>query len=151
MQHLLERYPESTINDSRIMNTAEKRLVQAYYAAKNERLSLVGTAARYITIKYEDKKGYTPVFDPRFDREVEALHFRGLEIAKREEDLLLRIDQISGKFQFDIKGLHEEKLSLERQIERLNLFPVEQEKIRKQHADIVEQIAEYKKLLPEGI
>lgn len=146
MQSLLDRYAESSLKDSRIPNTPEKRLVQAYYQAKHERESMLGQASNYITINYDNKK-YTPVFDPRYESEIAALHFKALELAKKEEDLLKRIDQISGQFQMDIRGLHEEKASIERQIEKLVMFPTEQEEMRKKHLDIVGQIDEYKKIL----
>ena len=146
MQHLLERYSEASLSGARITNTPEKRLVQAYYQAKHERESLLGQASRYITINYDNKK-YTPVFDSRYETEIAALHFKALELAKKEEDLLKRIDQISGQFQMDIRGLHEEKASIERQIEKLVMFPTEQEEMRKKHLDIVGQIDEYKKIL----
>ena len=152
MEHLLTRYPEASINDSRIMNTPEKNLVKKYYSTKREREAMLGTAAQFLTIKYDEKnKQYIPAVDQRYNREVEAWCFHGLEIAKREEDLLSRIDQISGKFQMDIRGLHEEKASIERQIEKLAMFPTEQEEMRKKHLAIVKEIEEYKKILPEGI
>ena len=75
------------------------------------------------------------------------MHFKMLELEKREEDLLTRIDQISAKFDSDIRGLHDEKKKIETDIERLNLFPTEQDALRKQHLEIVKQIEEYKAIL----
>jgi len=146
MQHLLEKYPESAVNDDRVLNSPEKRLCRAWYQTKRERESMLGQASKYITINYDNKK-YTPVFDPRYESEIAALHFRILELEKREGDLLKRIDLISGQFEMDIRGLHEEKTRYEHQIEKLNLFPAQQDAIRLQYTDIVEQIAKYKKIL----
>lgn len=141
-QHLLQRYPEGMKG----LPSPEHRLVDRYYATKREREGLVGQASRFITIKYENKK-YYPVFDPRFEKEVGAMHFKILELEKLEEDLLTRIDQLSAKFEMDIRGLHEEKSRIETSISSLNLFPEEQDALRKQHLETVKQIEEYKGIL----
>ena len=146
-QHLLDRYPEDAVKDNRAVNTPEKRLCRAYYRARNERNSLVGQAAKYLTISFDNKR-YLPVFDPRFEKEVSALHFRMLELEKSEHDLKSRIDTISEKFGImEIRGLHDEKKRIETNIEKLNLLPESQDKLRKQHLEIVEQIEQYKELL----
>ncbi len=142
MQHLLQRYPEGMKG----LPSPEHRLVDSYYATKHEREGLLGQAARYITIKYDNKK-YFPVFDSRFEKEVAALHFKMLELEKLEDELLTKIDQISAKFDTDIRGLFDEKRRIEVGIERLNLFPSEQDALRKQHLEIVKQIEEYKAIL----
>ena len=150
-QHLLQRYPEATINDNRVIPaTPEKRLVKKYYETKHERESLLGQASRYITIKYENKK-YYPVFDPRFEKEVAALHFKMLELEKAEDSLLSTIDQISGKFETDIRGLHDEKKRCEVEIEKLNLFPAEQEALRARHQVLTDLITEYTAILGPDI
>ena len=142
MQNLLEKYPEGMNG----LPSPEHRLVDRYYATKRERESLLGHAARFITIKYDNKK-YFPVFDPRFEKEIAALHFKMLELERAEDSLLSTIDQISGKFETDIRGLHDEKKRCEVEIEKLNLFPAEQEALRARHKEINDLITEYTALL----
>lgn len=143
MQHLLQRYPEGMKG----LPSPEHRLVDSYYAAKRERESLLGQAARYITIKYDNKK-YFPVFDPRFEKEVAALHFKMLELEKREDELLTRIDQLSAKFEMDIRGLHEERRSIEAKMAQMSmLFPSEVEVLRVRHQELNDLITEYSAIL----
>lgn len=151
MQHLLEKYHEATINDNRVIPaTPEKRLVKKYYETKHERESLLGQASRYITIKYDNKK-YYPVFDSRYEKEVAAMHFKTLELEKAEETLLTKIDQISGKFETDIRGLYDEKKRTEAEIERLILFPSEVEALRARHQVLTDLISEYTAILGQDI
>ena len=145
-QHLLDRYPEDTVKDDRAVNTPEKRLCRAYYRARNERNSLAGQAAKYLTISFDNKR-YLPVFDPRFEKEVSALHFKMLELEKSEHDLKFRVDTISEKFGMEIRGLHDERKRCEVEIEKLNLFPAEQEALRARHQEINDLITEYTALL----
>ena len=150
-QHLLEKYPEATINDNRVIPaTPEKRLVKKYYETKHERESLLGQASRYITIKYENKK-YYPVFDPRYEKEVAALHFKMLESEKAEEELLKKIDQISGKFEIGLKELHEERKACETRITQMSMFPTEQEALRVRHKELNDLITEYTAILGPDI
>ena len=146
MQNLLTKYPEATINDSRIPATPEKKLVKKYYDVKRERESLLGQASHFITIKYDNKK-YFPVFDPRYEKEIAALHFKMLELERAEDSLLSTIDQISGKFETDIRGLYDEKKRTEAEIERLILFPSEVEALRARHQVLNDLITEYTALL----
>ena len=142
MQHLLQRYPEGMNG----LPSPEHRLVDRYYATKREREGLLGQASHFITIKYDNKK-YYPVFDPRFEKEVAALHFKMLELEKAEETLLTKIDQISGKFETDIRGLYDEKKRCEVEIERLILFPSEVEVLRARHQVLTDLISEYTAIL----
>jgi hypothetical protein len=149
-QHLLDRYPEDAVKDDRAVNTPEKRLCRAYYRARNERNSLAGQAAKYLTISFDNKR-YLPVFDPRFEKEVSALHFRMLELEKSEHDLKTRIDTISEKFGMEIRGLHDEKKRCEVEIERLILFPSEVETLRARHQVLTDLITEYTAILGPDI
>jgi hypothetical protein len=146
--HLLEKYPESTVNDDRVLNSPEKRLCRAYYQTKHERESLLGKASQYITIEPKGEK-FVPVFDSRYQADVAALYTRMKDLDARAEDLKRRINAISEKFSIDIRGLHDEKKRIETSIEKLNMFPDEQDKLRKQHLEIVNQIEEYKQLLAD--
>ena len=146
MQHLLERYPESAVNDDRVLNTPEKRLCRAWYQTKQERESLSGQAAKYITIEAKGEK-FNPVFDARYQADVAALYSRMKELDVRAEDLMVRIDKISGQFDTDIRGLHEEKSRIENSIQKMAMFPDEIEILRKRHAELNVMIDEYKLLL----
>ncbi len=144
--HLLQRYPEGMNG----LPSPEHRLVDRYYATKRERESLLGQASNFITIKYDNKK-YYPVFDPRYEKEIAALHFKMLELERAEETLLTKIDQISGKFETDIRGLYDEKKRCEVEIERLILFPSEVEALRARHQVLTDLITEYTAILGPDI
>ena len=120
MQHLLEKYPESTVNDDRVLNSPEKRLCRAYYQTKHERESLLGKASQYITIEPKGEK-FVPVFDPRYQADVAAMYSHMKDLDARAADLMTRIDKISSQFEIDIRGLHEELRGTENRIQQKNL------------------------------
>lgn len=146
MQNLLEKYQESTVNDDRVLNSPEKRLCRAYYQTKRERESMLGHAAKYITIEPKGEK-FVPVFDPRYQADVAAMYSHMKDLDARSEDLLTRIDKISGQFDTDIRGLHDELRGIESRIQQMNMFPDEQQVLREKHQELNLMIDDYKLLL----
>ena len=146
MQHLLEKYPESTVNDDRVLNSPEKRLCRAYYQTKRERESLLGQASKYITIEPKGEK-FIPVFDPRYQADVAAMYSRMKDLDARSEDLLTRIDKISGQFDTDIRGLHDELRGIENRVQQMVMFPDEQKILREKHQELNLMIDDYKLIL----
>ena len=151
-QHLLQRYPEVTINDNRVIPaTPEKRLVKALYDCRGNREALSGQASKYITIEQKSENKFIPVFDSRYQADVAAMHSQMVELDKRETDLIARINLISEKFETDIRGLYDEKKRCEVEIERLILFPSEVESLRARHQVLTDLISEYTAILGQDI
>ena len=151
-QHLLQRYPEVTINDNRVIPaTPEKRLVKALYDCREQREALSGQAAKYITIEAKGSDKFIPVFDSRYQADVAAMHSQMVELEQREKNILERINLISEKFEMDIRSLHSERRSTEDRIAQMSMFPTEQEALRVRHKELNDLITEYTAILGPDI
>ena len=153
MQHLLEKYPEATINDNRVIPaTPEKRLVKALYDCREQRDALSGQASRYITIEAKGSDKFIPVFDSRYQADVAAMHSRIVELDKLETDLTAKINLISEKFETDIRSLHEERRGIEEKMKSIGMmFPAELEALRVRHRELNDLITEYTAILGPDI
>ena len=87
------------------------------------------------------------MFDPRYQADVAAMYSHMKDLDARSEDLLTRIDKISGQFDTDIRGLHDELRGIESRIQQMNMFPDEQQVLREKHQELNLMIDDYKLLL----
>jgi len=147
--HLLDRYPADMGDTNRFMNAPEFRLVSAYRAADDELKSLVGIPAKFITITIVNDE-LIPAFDPGSKEELLKLVKRERELKARREELLTRIDRLSGQFlDTDLRTLYDTKRNLEASIKQYQLFPTELKAVQDKYTAICKDIEEYRDILKD--